>query len=228
MNPYRTKLALLLKEVELEDATEAGLLPTGRQIRPGESLTLEGFERGPTELVWLARVTRHDIDGREVLIPATAAVKLGLVKQDVLDGLNARLTPSLIQEEAERLERQAGLNRLRHYDEVKENIRRWMLAYPVVGLPMGLMEEVWPGAIGELADQTIGALCAAPLTSLPAWAVGACEGKKEPQWIKPALVTGGLILAVGLAVGVAVRVAGPRRVAVRATVRDDDDAGGTT
>jgi len=211
MNLLRRALPFL-ESVDLDGASLAMPLHHGGVIMANERISMVGFDRGARSLVWVARITRHDHDGVQVLVPATVAVKLGLATMATVRDLTATITPEKLASEAAWLGRQAKLDGKRHYEEVRENIRQWMLAFPVIGLPMGLMEEVWPGAAGEVADGLLGAICAAPLTALPAWAVGGCQGKHEAGWIKPVLIGGGLLLGTGLAVGIAMRVAGRRRL----------------
>lgn len=177
----------------------AGPPPAEGPIRRGERLNLLGFERTPTSLAWLAVVQRES--GKVVKIPSGAAIKLGLTDVATVRRLKAQTTPEKIREDISRMERQAGLDRARHRTEVLDSIIQWVATVPwmpVTGVALATLEEVWPGAVAQIGEDILDAVCTAPLTAIPAWGVGACSEKnRTPWWVYAAVATGG---AVALAV----------------------------
>lgn len=155
-------------------------------IKPGERLELIGFERAPGDLAWFARVRRPtQAVPYEALIPSGVAVKLGLTTQAVVDDLARQTTPEKLQVEAQRMSRQARLDAVRHAEEVVSNIAWWVKEYWYMpwGFSLGVMEEIWPGAGGQIAEDILRNLCLNQVTGLPAQVLGACDlpGIKRDQ-----------------------------------------------
>jgi len=191
----------------LAGAAEGRPLPSGGPIRAGESLELVGFERAPGAPVWFARVRRLDVDAQpEVIIPAGAAVKIGITSKAVVQRLEKQTDPQKLADEIARMERQAGLDSARHRENVLANIGAWIRTNPALSvvaiwLPTGLaaLEEVWPGAVAQVAEDILDNVCAAPLTAAPAWILGACKPSQRPWWV-PVAVGVAVLLAVGIGV----------------------------
>lgn len=174
-------------------------------IKRGEKLEFIRFERAPGELAWFVRVRRPTQEvPYEALIPSGTAVKLGLVDQGTVDSLALQTTKAKLEEEAKRMARQADLDSVRHREEVVDQIGRWVKAYwfvPHLALLQGIMEEVWPGAAGQIAEDILRNLCLNQVTGLPATVIGACDlpGIKRDQgfpWLW-AIVIGGVFLFLG-------------------------------
>lgn len=187
--------------MELRGAAIARPLGSKGPIVPGEPLVLVGFERAPAMLVWMTRV-RRTAHGVEAVIPATAAITLGLTTRTILDRLIVSVDKVKVEAEIARMERQADLDVARHREEVADNVAEWMKAYwfaPGLGIAFALIEEAWPGAAAEMAEEVLRTVCMTPLTAIPAWAVGACKGK-TPWWV-PIAVGGAALVAAGLGIG---------------------------
>ena len=174
-------------------------------IRKGERLEFVRFERGPGHLAWFVLVRRPDNEvPYEALLPSGTAVKLGLVDQGTVDSLGLQTTKAKLEEETERLARQARLDGVRHGEEVVDNVTRWVKAYwfaPHVGALLGIMEEIFPGAGGQVAEDVLRNLCLNQVTGLPAAAMGACnlpgiKRDREFPWVW-ALAIGGAFLYLG-------------------------------
>ena len=192
---------------DLAGAAEGNPLPSGGPIRAGERLELVGFERASGAPAWFARVRRLDVDAQpEVIIPIGAAVKIGITTKAVQRRLDQQTDPQKLADEITRMERQAGLDRLRHRANVLSNIESWIRTNPLISIvalwvPTGLaaLEEVWPGAVAQVAEDILDGVCGAPLTAAPAWMLGACKPSQTPWWV-PWAVGAGVLIAVAVAV----------------------------